>query len=467
MRLAKVFLIVNALVVTEAYATLPGDLDNNGTVSIAEVQRVINAFLGMVTETPGIKTELVSRSTDGSVSGTAYNSEFPVISGDGRYAAFVSYAANLAAGATGQKRQILLHDRQAHTTELVSATSAGVEGNNDSFAPTISADGRYVAFESYATNLAGGDANGVRDVYLRDRLTQTTTRVSVAAGGAEANSESYQPSISGDGHYVAFTSYASNLTGGVSGTAKSSVYLRDLQAGSNTLVSVTTSGTSGTQSSSNPAISADGSRIAFWSYDQNLVAGDVGSAWDIFLWDRNATPNISLVSVSSNGVQKAASTLESMSRVVAPAISADGLIVAFSTTADNLVEGDTNGLQDVFVHHIPSGQTIRASESTDGVQATGGDSPVGQGERISLSSDGTWVAFTTAATNISAGGSNVMIHNNFTGQTLPITQSGTYASGAKGPAISSDGNLVVFMSGAQLDPSHASTGVFVHDRTVQ
>jgi Tol biopolymer transport system component len=399
------------------------------------------------------------------VTGTATNSEFPAISADGRYVAFVSYAANLAPGATGLGRQIFMHDRQTHQTELVSVSTAGVEGNNDSAAPAISSDGRYVVFTSYSTNLVSGDANAVRDVFIRDRQTQTTSRISVSSGGVEGNSESFDPAISADGRYVAFASYADNLTAGVTGNAKTNVYVRDTLTSTNTLVSMTLGGTGGSQSSSLPAISADGSRIAFWSFEINLVAGDTNSLWDIFLWDRNASPKIKLVSVSSAGGQKNQGN-ESISRIVAPAISADGDIVAFSTTASNLVAGDTNGLQDVFLHQVSTGVTVRASEGTGAVQATGGDSPVGQGERVALSSDGTWVAFTTAATNISAGGSNVVIHNNVTGETKALTADSGFFSGSKGPAISGDGRFVAFMSSLKLDPRFTSSGVFVRDQLI-
>jgi hypothetical protein len=412
-----------------------------------------------------VKNELMSRSTDGTVTGTATNSEFPAISADGRYVAFVSYAANLAPGATGLGRQIFMHDRQTHQTELVSVSTAGVEGNNDSAAPAISSDGRYVVFTSYSTNLVSGDANAVRDVFIRDRQTQTTSRISVSSGGVEGNSESFDPAISADGRYVAFASYADNLTAGVTGNAKTNVYVRDTLTSTNTLVSMTLGGTGGSQSSSLPAISADGSRIAFWSFEINLVAGDTNSLWDIFLWDRNASPKIKLVSVSSAGGQKNQGN-ESISRIVAPAISADGDIVAFSTTASNLVAGDTNGLQDVFLHQVSTGVTVRASEGTGAVQATGGDSPVGQGERVALSSDGTWVAFTTAATNISAGGSNVVIHNNVTGETKALTADSGFFSGSKGPAISGDGRFVAFMSSLKLDPRFTSSGVFVRDQLI-
>jgi WD40 repeat protein len=407
-----------------------------------------------------VKTELVSRSTDSTVTGTNAASEWPVISADGRFVAFVSSTANLAPGASGLKRQIFVHDRQTHTTELVSVNAAGAEGNGDSFAPTISSDGRYVAFESYAANLIVGDGNVLRDVFIRDRQALTTIRVSVGAGGVEANSESYQPSISADGRFVAFSSSASNLAPGVSSTSTVNVYVRDLTGGTTTLVSADANGTG--VGGSLPAISADGSRIAFYSFASTLVAGDANNVWDIFLYDSAANPKISIMSVSSAGVQRNQGN-ESISRIVAPAISADGDVVAFSTTASNLVSGDTNSLQDVFLHQVSTGVTIRASEGTGGVQTTGGDSPVGQGERIALSSDGTWVAFTTAATNISVGGSNVVIHNNVTGETKALTADTGFFSGSKGPAISGDGRFVAFMSGLKLDPRFTSTGVFVQD----
>jgi hypothetical protein len=420
---------------------------------------------GPSTTVSALKNELVSRSTDSTVTGTATNSEFPAISADGRYVTFVSYAANLAPGATGLKRQIFVHDRQTHQTELVSVSFAGAEGNNDSAAPAISSDGRYVVFTSFSTNLVSSDTNTVRDVFIRDRQSQTTSRISVSSGGVEGNSESNDPVISADGRYVAFTSYADNLTAGVTGNAKTNVYVRDMLTSTNTLVSMTLSGTGGSLGSSLPAISADGSRIAFYSIESNLVAGDTNGLWDIFLWDRNASPKIKLVSVSSAGVQKNQGN-ESISRIVAPAISADGDVIAYSTTATNLVAGDTNGLQDVFLHQVSTGVTVRASEGTGGVQATGGDSPVGQGERVALSSDGTWVAFTTAATNISAGGSNVVIHNNVSGETKALTADSGFFSGSKGPAISGDGRFVAFMSGLKLDPRFASSGVFVQDLTI-
>ena len=425
-------------------------VNGTGTVASANVTNVT------ITCIP--KNEHVSRNSSDTVFGTYYDSAFPVMSPDGRYVVYES-SASLASGANGQ-RQIFLRDRQTNQNELISVDTAGTAGNSSSYAPAISSDGRYVVFESVSTNLVAGDTNGASDIFLRDRQAGTTTRVSVGASSVEANGASAQASLSADGRYLAFYSYASNLM--ASATTNGNVFLRDLQSGSNTLISVATGGASANGVSSSPSISADGSRIAFWSYASNLVTGDLNGIWDIFLYDKNATTPISLVSVATDGTQKDGGT-ESASRVVQPTISADGNVVAFSTTATNLVAGDTNGLQDVFIRKISTGVTTRASVGTGGVQSTVGNSPIGQGERIALSNDGTWVAFSTSSSTIAAGGSNVLLRNVSTDATIQITTLGN--SGDKGPAISGDGRFVAFGSASYLDTRFSSSGLFVQDTT--
>lgn len=145
-------------------------------------------------------TELVSLAGDGSQGNDTSNS--PSISLDGRYVAFVSHADNLVAGDTNGLRDIFVYDRQADTVERVNVSSGGAEANHYSQWPAISADGRYVAFHSYASNLVGGDTNGAPDVFLHDRETGTTERISVSSGGAQGNGSSLAPAISADGRYV-------------------------------------------------------------------------------------------------------------------------------------------------------------------------------------------------------------------------------------------------------------------------
>ena len=138
----------------------------------------------------------------------------PSLSSDGRYVAFHSSTSNLVAGDTNGVADIFVHDRRMGKTSRVSTASDGTEGNNNSYDPSISSDGRYVAFYSYAANLVAGDTNGVADIFVHDRLTGETARVSTASDGTEGNNDSYDPSISSDGRYVAFESWATNLVAG-------------------------------------------------------------------------------------------------------------------------------------------------------------------------------------------------------------------------------------------------------------
>ena len=172
------------------------------------------------------------------------------------------------------------------TIERVSVGPNGVEGNNDSLFPAISAHGRFVAFESDAANLEPNDTNGVSDVFVRDRQTGRTTRVSVGAGGAQGNRYSGVGGISADGRYVAFRSYASNLVADDT-NGEQDVFVHDRQTGRTTRVSVTARGAQAAGgNSANPAISADGRHVAFNSHAANLVRRDTHAAFDIFVATR-------------------------------------------------------------------------------------------------------------------------------------------------------------------------------------
>jgi len=270
------------------------------------------------------------------------------LSADGRYVAFSSWASNLVPGDTNGVEDIFVHDRQSATTERVSLATGGTQGNLDSSSGSLSPDGRYVAFSSSATNLVPGDANLRSDIFVRDRQTGTTDRVSVATGGTQANESSYGPSISADGRYVAFPSDASNLVPGDTNDRRDA-FVRDRQAGTTALVSVSSTGTKGNLSSGTRSISADGRYVAFISYATNLVGGDTNWVDDAFVRDLQSGTT-QRVSVSAGGTQANAGSLLSV------AISADGRYVAFESEASNLVPGDTNGVYDVFVAEItPAG----------------------------------------------------------------------------------------------------------------
>ena len=172
------------------------------------------ALLALVIAVPATsaataKTKLASIRSNGTQGNG--NSENASISGDGRYVAFESYATRLVHNDTNGERDIFVHDRKTGKTTRVSIRSNGTQGNNGSYDPSISGNGRYVAFESAATNLVQNDTNGMEDVFLHDRKTGKTTRVSKRSNGTQGNGESVYVSISGNGRYVAFESDASNL----------------------------------------------------------------------------------------------------------------------------------------------------------------------------------------------------------------------------------------------------------------
>ncbi len=411
--------------------------------------------------------DLVSRSTGDSVRGTYFDSSAPVIGGsstavgstadgfgEGRFVAFVSNAAGMG-GATAAHRQVFWRDRLTGQTLLVSAAAGGIEGNGDSFAPAISADGLVVVFESYASNLVAGDTNAVRDIFVWSAQSPAAgvQRASLGAGGAQANAESFEPSVSGDGKVLAFSSGASNLSAGVSGINTINVFRRDLAAGANTLISADAAGLG--VGGARPALSEDGNRLAFYSYASTLVAGDANGLWDIFVYD--ATSGVrSRVSLANGGAERNQGT-ESASRVVAPAISGNGRHVAYATTASNLVNGDTNGRQDVFVVDTQTGAVVRASVDGAGTQGNA-DSSSAQGERVALSYDGNWVAFNTNASNLGAPAGNVLMRNLATGETRVV--SSQTGSSVGSVSMSRGAAYVAFGAGGALDGRYNATGLF-------
>ncbi|MGH9946579.1 MAG: TolB family protein [Pyrinomonadaceae bacterium] len=397
--------------------------------------------------------ELVSRSTDNRSFGTFYDSTAPVISGssdeEGRYIAFSSTAAGLG-GTTGKFRQIIWRDRNTGESKIVSVSPAGEEGNQNSLAPAISADGKSVAFESYASNLVSGDSNGARDVFIWSERAGKVERVSTGLGGLEANYQSYEPTISGDGSLVAFTSDASNLIPNILGISSTNVYLKDTRSGALQIISIdekTKKGGGG----SNPSISEDGRRIAFYNYAP-LVPDDKNNLWDIYVWE-SGNPKLKRISKTSTGGERNQGD-ESTSRVVAPSISGNGRFVSFATTATNVVTGDTNSFQDAFVVEVDSGRVVRVSGRSDGIQGDG-DSPIGQGEKIAISYDGNWVAFST---NAKSHGGKIVMKNILTGEARVIVPQPSYGVGP--PAISRGGGYVIFGSADRLDSRYQSTGIF-------
>jgi Tol biopolymer transport system component len=380
------------------------------------------------------------------------SSSRPSVSSNGRYVAFESQATNLVAGDTNAVVDIFRKDTQTGATARASTDSAGTQGNGLSNGASISANGRYVAFGSDATNLVAGDTNGVYDVFVKDTQTGATTRVSTSSAGAQANAASYNPKISGDGRYVAFDSGATNLVAGDT-NAKSDIFVKDLQTGATTRASTTSGNGQASCYSYSPSISADGRYVAFQSNASNLVAGDTSNTLDIFRKDTQTGAVIRANTDSAGTVGNA--------HAYAPTISGDGRYVAFRTNASNLVAGDANGLHDIFVKDAQTGATTRASTSSAGVEANAwSDAP-------SLSSDGRYVAFQTDAGNLVTGDTNastdVFLKDRQTGTTTrPSTGcTGNQASGYSSyPSISADARWVAFSSSAANLVAGDTNGVY-------
>lgn len=347
------------------------------------------------------------------------------------------------------------------STSLVSVSSTEAVGDGESNGPSISNDGRYVAFASIATNLVVGDTNGKWDVFVRDRQAGTTERVSVAANGAQGNSDSWEPHISADGRYVAFTSTADNLTP-VSNSGQN-IYLKDRFTGQLELVSALPAG-GASSSSRDAAVSDNGRFIAFYSGNSSLVTGDSNGKPDVFIRDR-WNGQTRRVSLGPGGIQGNDNSWSPVS------ISADGNLVFFASSASNLVPDDTNVALDVFVHDVSLGQTTRLSVASNGSEGNlGHNSPGGD-----PSADGQFVAFTSEATTLVSGDTNnssdVFVRNRQSGTTnrVSVKSNGDQIISAHSfsTVISPDGRFVVFDSASSVlvtGDTNSERDVFVHDR---
>lgn len=420
-----------------------------------------NSFIKIYGDT---EIDLISRGNGDSILGTFYESWDPSmdkgLEDAGRYVTFVSSAKDLC-GSSGKYRQIYWRDRLTGETRMISRSPDGQEGNGNSFAPVISVGSIYVAFESYATNLVNDDRNAVRDVFLWRKTQQggEIERVSVSPAGVEGNSESFEPSISGMGGHVAFSSNASNLLTDGTRVDGVNVYLWEKHNKNITLISKdpkTGIGVGG----SRPSIDMNGYKIAFWSYAYTLVPNDNNNLWDIFLYQRNSSLiglPLKRITMAYDGGERNQGD-ESSSRVVTPTISGfDGRYITYATTASNVVPNDNNNVQDVFVYDSQTNTTVRASVDNNGVEGNG-DSPYGQGEKIDITGRGDIVVFTTKASNFGTPANNVVMYNLQTKKMIPVSSvTGTYVST---PSISRNGRYVAFGCGLPLDKRFRSSGLF-------
>ncbi len=393
------------------------------------------------------------------------------LSADGRFAAFRSQASNLDPADTDTIWDMFVRDLQTGALTLVSRASGatGVKGNDLSLGgPALSADGRFVAFSSWASNLDPDDTDRPDDVYVRDLQTNTTTLVSRASGaaGAKGNGASVGASMSADGRFVAFRSSASNLDPGDNDTIPD-VFVRDLQTNTTTLVSRGSgaAGAKGSNSSLVPAISADGRYVAFSSFASNLDPDDTDTSTDVFVRDLQASTT-TLVSRASGA---AGAKGNGASRV--PVISPGGRFVAFDSNASNLHPDDTDATGDAFVRDLQAGTTTLISRASGADGAKGNDDSL----RPVISADGRFVAFDSTASNLDPADTDTtadVYMRDVQANTTTLVSRASGPAGAKGnffslgPAMSRDGRFVGFVSGASnLDPADTdfSWDVFVRD----
>jgi Tol biopolymer transport system component len=391
------------------------------------------------------------------------------ISADGHFVAFSSTASNLVPGDSNQTSDVFVSDRLSGTIERVSVASDGTQGNEWSgdWGLCISANGRYVAFSSLASNLVPGDTSGHWDIFVRDRQMGITERVSVASDGKEANSDSYWGlAITADGRYVAFASRASNLVPGDT-NGDWDVFVHDRQTGMTERASVASDGTQGNSDSGNYGVSmsADGRYVAFASLASNLVPGDTNGDWDAFVHDRQAGMT-ERASVASDGTQG-----NSDSGNYGVSMSADGRYVVFNSYASNLLPGDTNETCDTFVHDRVTGATERVSVGDNGTQGNDWSGDYG----LSVSAEGRYVAFASMASNLVPGDTNetwdAFVRDRWNGTTerVSVASDATEANSCSyfGLSLSADGRYVAFMSNASnlvIGDTNEVDDAFVRDR---
>ncbi len=444
-----------------------------------------------VAASPGVvfaqTTTRASVSSDG-VAGNG-SSTRASISADGRFVVFESKADNLVAGDTNGFEDVFLHDRQTGDMIRISVGPGGVEGDGASERAKISQDARYVVFASDAGTLVVGDVptldlvacptcSGSRDVFLYDRdpngdgtfgaAEARLTRISVSTAGVAGNAGSTRPSLSSDGRFVAFRSQATNLVAG-DNNGVADIFVYDVQTGLTIRASVNDQGAEGNAKSDRPALSADGRYVAFYSDADNLVSSDANMLRDVFVRDLADQATVR-VSISSTGV-------ESNGASSRPALSSDGRYVAFRSTATNLVSGDTNTFEDVFVHdRDPDGNGVFDEGNGVTVLVSAGVGATGDGDSSSpvISADGRYVSFHSDATNLVDGDQNALRDVFlFDRETATLTRISQCSSGAGGdgaserPVITPDGRFIAYNSSASAfggGDSNMTNDVFVLDR---
>ena len=401
---------------------------------------------------PAEKAELLSRGTGANGKAGDAPSGAPAVSKDGRFVAFSSAAGNFS-DRDSSARDVFVRDLRGDRTELVSARNGrdGRGGRGESARPSISADGRFVAFQSKAPSLAdAADDEAALDVFVRDRKLRVTLLASRASGeqGLAADFDSGSPSISADGRLVAFDSIAENLSPADDARYRD-IFVRDLREGSTRLVdrSPGSPGRSGDGNAERPSISANGSRVAFESDANNLSELDDDKVRNVFVRDLDRDETI-LVSRAPGDDGKGGDGPSSHA-----AISADGRYVAYVSAAKNLSKADDDRVRDVFVRDLEKNETVLVSRASGKNGAAGNLSSAAP----TISGDGRFVAFESLANDLSDADDdsgtarNVYVRDLVDARTQWVSRAkgrGKRRADLSSPSIAANGALVAFASDA-------------------
>ncbi|MDD5321911.1 MAG: hypothetical protein PHD43_15145 [Methylococcales bacterium] len=441
---------------------------SSGAHDLVDTDGTNNTYNIFVRDLKTGTTTLASVNSAGTATGNGDSFTFPVLSANGRFVAFGSEASDLVANDTNDTYDVFVRDLKTGTTTLANVNSAGTaSGNGRSYNPVLSADGRFVAFDSNANDLVANDANPTGGAFVRDFKTGTTTKLfGVNSAGTDYRySESFNPVLSANGRFVAFGSLNFTIIHdeSVDGAPfQEDLFVHNLKTGITTLLSVNSAGTAtGNGSSFSPVLSADGRFVAFCSKAGDLAANDTNDTYDVFVRDLK-TGTTTLASINSAGMGGDEGSFY-------PVLSADGRTVAFVSNASDLVTNDTNGKGDVFVHDLKTQTTTLVSiNSTE--TASGNDNSAFIG--LSISADGRFVAFKSNASDLVENDTNGMLDvfvrdlKTETTKLLSVNSTGTATGNDESfnPVLSSDGRFVAFDSYASdlvANDTNGTVDVFV------
>lgn len=371
------------------------------------------------------------------------------LSADGTSVAFDSFATNLELADPDDLSDVYVKDLVTGELVLASTNGDGMKGDNSSSNASLAPGGSHVAFDSAATNLDPADMDVIdADVYVKDLSTGGLTLASTTSDGVKGDGASIMPSLSADGTTVAFASSSTNLDTADPDVAVD-IYVKDLTTGAITLVSTASDGTKGNGDSSDPSLSADGTRVAFASSSTNLDVADTSGDIDLYVKDLT-TGEVTLASITGDGTKADGSSS-------APSLSADGSTVAFSSFATNLDTADGDVAEDVYVKDVDDGGLVLASTSDDGTKGDAGSGAP------SLSADGAIVAFHSSSSNLDAGhaeGSDVYVKDLGTGDIALVSSPDSFR-----PSLSASGASVAFESSSTtLDPADTDTFADIYVR---